>query len=100
MCEENRRRRNISHRQQDPERRDSPLFSALFEPARVNVGSVTYRPEPPVELEHSKMQCTMSFYVTGKGVLKAKFQGVMNQGVISWGLNPPILKFSFQVVDV
>ena len=36
----------------------------------------------------------MSFYVTGKGVLKAKFQdwrtdrGVLNQGVMSGGLCP------------
>ena len=35
-----------------------------------------------------RKQCTMSFSVTGKGVLKAKFQ--------DW----PILKFSFQVGDV
>jgi len=58
-----------------------------------------------------RTQCTMSFSVTGKGVLKAKFQditpgseppvrGVLNQGVMPRGLRPPILKFSFQVGDV
>ena len=42
--------------------------------------------------------------VTGKGVLNLVqnplVKGVLNQGVMSGGLRPPILKFSFQVGDV
>ena len=50
----------------------------------------------------------MSFSVTGKELVGGRkppsseppFQGVQNQGVVSGGLCPPILKFSFQVGDV
>jgi len=68
----------------------------------------------PEELEHN-VRCR--FYVTGKGVLKAKFQdwrtkltditpwfrtpcqGGSETGYVQ-DLHPPILKFSFQVSDL